>query len=95
MNRSAFWKEDVHAAYRRAPVLPEHRPLLWVAFVAEGQVWAAGHNSMPFGYTSACFGWDRIGAMIASIARSALRLPVQRFVDDFYGVEMIHIYSMD
>jgi hypothetical protein len=47
----SLWKADIKAAYRRIPVKPEQRWLLWVALIYEGEIVAARHNAMPFGCT--------------------------------------------
>ena len=47
----SLWKADIKSAYRRVPVCPEQKWLLWVVVMVGGDVWAARHNAMPFGCT--------------------------------------------
>ena len=41
---------------------------------------------MAFGSSAAVVAWDRVGAALAFLARKAFRLPVLRWVDDFFGI---------
>eukprot|EP00969_Alexandrium_andersonii_P038614 1692354-Alexandrium_andersonii.AAC.1 len=43
-----LWKADVDAAFRRVPVRPEHRDLLWIALRAAEGVMASRHCATPF-----------------------------------------------
>ena len=52
----SLWKADVRSAYRRIPVNPCQRWLLWVALMVRGEVFVAQHNAMPFG----CTGWSHV-----------------------------------
>ena len=81
----ALWKADIDAAYRRIPILPEHRWLLWVAILFTGQVYVAGHNVAPFGSVAAVHAWDRIGALLHHVAVTLLHMPVCRYVDDLFA----------
>jgi hypothetical protein len=82
-----FWKADVDKAYRRIPVAPEHRWLLWVVFQHKGQRWLARHNAMPFGCVASVHAWDRVGAFLRHLGRVVLKLPLGRYVDDFFAVD--------
>ena len=81
------WKADVDAAFRRIPVRPIHRWAAGVAYVADGDVWVSRHCGMPFGATASVFAWHRVGALICAIARSLFKMPVFRYVDDFFAAE--------
>jgi hypothetical protein len=83
----AFWKADVDAAYRRLPVRPDDRYLLWVVIECDGVQWASQHLCAPFGATASVHAWHVIGALIQHLAISILFLPVLRYVDDFYAAE--------
>ena len=48
------------------------------------QVFVAQHFACPFGAVGAVHAWERVGAAIAHIARAFLKLPVLRYVDDFF-----------
>ena len=82
-----LWKADVDAAFRRVPVKPAHRWATGVAFVAGGRNVVSFHYSMPFGATSSVVAWHRIGEVICTIARRLLKLPVLRYVDDYFAAE--------
>ena len=45
------------------------------------------HKSMPFGSTSAVYGWHRVGCLLKDIMVCVSLAPCCRFVDDFFGVE--------
>ena len=51
----ALWKADVDSAYRRIPVKPEHRDLLWIVILLGGEILAARHNSLPFGCVASVY----------------------------------------
>ena len=82
-----FWKADVDKAYRRIPVAPSHRWLLWVCFSHKGQRWLARHNAMPFGSVASVHAWDRVGAFLRHLGRTMLKLLLGRYVDDFFAVD--------
>ena len=82
----ALWKADIDSAYRRVPVREADRWALWIAFLVGGTAMAAGHNAMPFGSIGSVHAWDRIGALLRHIGRIVLRIPLMRYVDDFFSV---------
>ena len=41
----------------------------------------------PFGAVASVYAWDRVGHLVARVARVLLSLPILRYVDDFFGVE--------
>jgi hypothetical protein len=45
------------------------------------------HNACPFGSCSAVYNWERVGSMLATLARRVLKIAVLRYVDDFFGPE--------
>ena len=49
------------------------------------QVWWAQHLAAPFGAIGSVHGWERVGAAAAHIARALLKLPMLRYVDDYFG----------
>ena len=81
----SMWKADIDCAYRRLPLLPEHRRHARVAFRCDGGVKIFQHCALPFGAISSVHHWERIGALLCAIARRILHLPVYRFVDDFFA----------
>ena len=83
-----LWKGDVDAAFRRVPIQPQDRWAAWVAFLTkDGTAVAAQHYAQMFGAIAAVHGWDRVGALVKHVLRVALRLPVFRYVDDYYSIE--------
>ena len=59
----SMWKADIDSAFRRIPILPEHRPFAHVAFMDKQELVVMQHNAMPFGAVSSVFQWDRIGTV--------------------------------
>ena len=51
----------------------------------DGDIWVTGHLALMFGALAAVFGWDRVGAALAHLARKLLKIPTLRYVDDFFG----------
>ena len=49
-----------------------------MAFIAQ-------HLAMPFGATASVIAWNRLGGLIAKIARTILYLPLWRYVDDYFS----------
>ena len=80
-------KADIDAAYSRVPIAPEDRWAAAVAFMADGVPQIAQHITLPFGAVSSVYGWDRVGDMLAHFARVILKIPVHRYVDDFFSAE--------
>ena len=83
--RSAMFKGDISSAFRRLPVLVAHLALAWVVFVFNAVIYMAQHRSLPFGTISAVQGWHRAGAAILFVMRRKLKLPMARYVDDYFG----------
>ncbi len=80
----ALWKVDVDSAFRRIPLRPEHGWASWVAFMVAGCVYVSQHFACPFGACSSVHAWERAGALLTTIARKLLRLPIFRYVDDVF-----------
>ena len=51
------------------------------------QVMVAQHFALPFGAVASVHAWERVGEAIARIARVILKLPVCRYVDDYFSAE--------
>ena len=99
----AMWKCDVDAAFRRVPVHPEHRWMLWAVVLLGGSCVAAQHYALPFGCVASVHAWNRIGGFLAHVATKVcgffpsavvrvvcgyvLKLPVLRYVDDYLGLD--------
>ena len=58
-----------------------------VTWLKDGAAWCSVHHAMPFGAVGSVWAWHRIGALIASVARKLLRLPVLRYVDDYFSID--------
>ena len=75
----AFRQDDKVHIITSAPVL------YYVLLSATIQIWTARHYACPFGAIGSVHAWERIGAAILHIAHTFLRLPVLRYVDDYFG----------
>jgi len=64
-----LWKADIDSAYRRVPLIPEHRDLAYVTFNHQGNKIVARHLSLPFGASSSVHHWERVGELLKAIAR--------------------------
>lgn len=82
-----LWKADIDSAFRRIPILPEHRKLAFIAFRHDTDEIVAKHLCMPFGSVASVHHWERVGDLIKAVARRVLHLPVIRFVDDFFTAD--------
>ena len=82
-----LFKVDVNAAYRRLPILPEHRWAAGVVYRFRGQVMASIHYAMPFGAISSVHEWEKLGGLLLDIVLVILRVVCFRYVDDFFGAE--------
>ena len=52
---------------------------------AQAQVWWVHHLAASSGAVGSVHGWERMGAALAHIARVHLKLPILRYVDDFFA----------
>ena len=82
-----LWKADVDSAFRRIPIKAAHRHLMWVVVRENGEDWVARHNAACFGATASVHAWNRIGALFGHIARRLLKIPILRYVDDYFTAE--------
>ena len=78
-------KADISSAFRRIPICPEHRWAAGIAFKQGDTVWCSQHLSCMFGAVASVHGWERIGAAIAHLGRVLLKLPLLRYVDDYFA----------
>ena len=76
-------KADVDAAYRRIPVQPDQRWLVWIVFMVCGQIFAAQHLAMPFGGVSSVYAWNKLAAFLVFVIRNILFIPLLRCVSPF------------
>ena len=83
----SMYKADIDSAYRRIPLRPEHRCYATIAFKHKSMVLLLQHMATPFGAVSSVHNWERVGALICAIGRRVLKLPLARYVDDFFSVD--------
>ena len=55
--------------------------------LASPQVYCARHAAVPFGAVASVHAWERVGAALCFLARTLLRIPMLRYVDDFFAPE--------
>ena len=79
------WKRDVKKAFRCLPNMPEHFRYAGVVFQEGLQLYFSLHLASSFGGIAAVQNWHRVGAALSFLLLRALRVPVGRFVDDFFG----------
>ena len=79
-----LWKADIKSAFRRIPLQSSHTWAAGVAFKVRGQVWVSMHKACPFGALASVHAWERVGRLLATLARKLLHLPVLRYVDDLF-----------
>ena len=85
--RLSKWKRDVKRAFKRIPVMANHRRLTGAVWQAGQDVWFSRHIGMPFGTTSAGLGWHRLANVVMAFCRRLLFLTAGRYVDDSFGVD--------
>ena len=80
-----LWKADVDAAFRRIPLLAEHRWAAAVVFKWLGELVVAICNCPPFGVNSSVHAWEREreGALICNTAHRLVKLGCFKYVDGF------------
>ena len=81
------WKADVDAAYRRIPIRDEDLWAMGIAFKHDNEIWTSQHLATPFGSVGSVHAWHRVGEAISVIAREILRIPLLRYVDDFFSID--------
>ena len=57
----SLFKADIDSAYRRVPVLAEHRRHAAVVFKTDKGILLSEHFALPFGSVGSIYGWDRPG----------------------------------
>ena len=61
--------------------------IICAAFILYSKAYVSQHSACPFGAVGSVHAWERIGAAICHIARVYLKLPLWRYVDDYFGTE--------
>ncbi|CAK0826970.1 unnamed protein product [Prorocentrum cordatum] len=80
-----LWKADIDSACRRIPLAPADRWAAVSVFKEGGRLWCSQHLVCPFGALASCHDWDRVAAMLSHFARRLAKLPVSRYVDDYFA----------
>ena len=80
-----MWKRDIRNAFRMLPIAPSFHDLCWIVFLHAGSAWTSCHLGMPFGSVSAVYAWHRVGGFVWWLAVHILKVPLARYVDDFFG----------
>ena len=62
-------------------------PRVWLRAHVHAQAMVSVHTACPFGSSSAVYSWERVGAMLATLAVRVLHLATLRYVDDFFAPE--------
>ena len=87
--KMALFKADIDSAYRRVPVRAQDRKHAAVVFHTSKGLMLSEHFALPFGSVGSVYGWDRPGFMLRSFARRILKIPVLRYVDDYFGADRL------
>ena len=77
----------IHSVYRQLAFVFGHRWAAGVAYKIEEVEWVSFHTAMPFGATASVYAWHRVGALIGAIARRLFKMPIYRYVDDYFASE--------
>jgi len=95
-----LWKVDMVKAFRQVPLLPEDRPYGVFASrvssppspadaalgLSAGEVVFWEPKALPFGAASAPYLFTRVAHALVEIARKILKIPMQHYLDDFWGL---------
>ena len=58
-----------------------------VAYLLKGVPHIAFHDTMPFGASANVEAWYDIGELLQDLSRNIVRIPVSRYVDDYFAAE--------
>ena len=73
-----YFQADIKDAFKAIPIAPDQREFAWAVFKHKRQTLAAQHLVMPFGSAASVHHWERVGSLLAAIARRILHIPVSR-----------------
>ena len=82
-----MFNTDINAAFRRVPIRVEHRRYSHIVFKYEGVTFISERYRLPFGSVASVHGWDRIGSLLCALGRKLLKIPLSRYVDDFFAAD--------
>ena len=83
----ALFKADIASAFRRIPLMPEHRWAAGIMYWYKGSIWTSVHKSSPFGAKASVFNWERVGRFLRAVARRLLHIAMFEYVDDYFAAE--------
>jgi hypothetical protein len=81
------FKPDVKAASRRVPIMASHRWPAGIFLMFEEFLYWALHYAVPFGFVCAVYSWERFANFPWFAAVKLLLVPLEKYVDDFFGVK--------
>ena len=83
-----MWKSDFKAAYRCLPVHPSEYEISSILIFdpRTSTCKVARQYAMPFGSLAAVYAWDRVGHALAHVIQHFILIPVNRYVDDLFGL---------
>jgi len=82
-----LFKADIASAFRRIPLMPEHRWAAGIMYMNGSRVMSSQHLSCPFGATASVHNWERVGRLLRKVARVLLHIALFEYVDDYFAAE--------
>ena len=79
------WGQDLDAAYRQVPVLPDAMAFTLLVTPWGPTLWR--HTACPFGAAASVWSFNRFADCLMVLARRLLLIPACHFVDDFMSVD--------
>lgn len=91
-----MWKVDLWKAFKQCPTLPEFHP--WAVFATKvpeddpkrglkkGEVVYWYPRALPFGAAASPYHFSRLAFALVQIAREIFLVPMQNYLDDFWGM---------
>ena len=80
-----IWGQDLDAAYRQIPVLPDAMAFTVLVTPEGPTLWR--HTACPFGAAASVWSFNRFADSLMVLARRLLLVPSCHFVDDFMSVD--------
>ena len=80
-------KADIDSAFRRVPIRPDHRKFAHIILRVGEEIYSAVHLVMMFGSIASVHNWHRVAALLRTIGRRILKIPLHVFVDDYFTVD--------
>jgi len=92
LKQPRLWKRDLRKAFRGVPICADQLDLSWVVWMSMDKTWVSQHFGMPFGTTSAVYGFHRLGGFLGAVVKSMARASLMRYVDDYFGASPKGVY---